>query len=321
MLSLKTENLLQNYYMEAGLWGPRPNRDDCHGAGNRPPASCAGISWVTGSRRRRYIAANTGDQEIKGKADYIISELARCQEENGGEWAGSIPEKYLDWVARGKQVWAPHYTLHKTLMGLWDMYAVRRQSAGAGDPGALGALVLTAGPGSSPREQMDNILDIETGGMLEVWANLYGVTGEKEHYELIQRYDRRRLFDPLLAGKDVLTNMHMNTTIPEVQGAARAWEVTGEERWRADRRCLLAHGRDRARLLRHRRADQRRDLVAARRAVRRAWAFRTQEHCTVYNMMRLAEYLLRWTGDPAMPITGSATCGTASWRSSTRIPA
>ena len=29
------------------------------------------------------------------------------------------------------------------------------------------------------------------------------------------------------------------------------------------------------------------------------WALRTQEHCTVYNMMRLAEYLLRWTGDPA----------------------
>ena len=27
--------------------------------------------------------------------------------------------------------------------------------------------------------------------------------------------------------------------------------------------------------------------------------FRTQEHCTVYNMMRLADYLLRWTGDPA----------------------
>ena len=26
--------------------------------------------------------------------------------------------------------------------------------------------------------------------------------------------------------------MHMNTTIPEIHGAARAWEVTGEDRWR-----------------------------------------------------------------------------------------
>ena len=35
------------------------------------------------------------------------------------------------------------------------------------------------------RDQFDDILDVETGGMLEVWADLYGVTGEKGHYELI----------------------------------------------------------------------------------------------------------------------------------------
>ncbi len=132
---------------------------------------------------------------------------------------------------RGKPVWAPHYTLHKTLMGLWDMYAV------GGNAQALEILVKWARwfhrwSGQFSHEQMDQILEAETGGMLEVWANLYGLTGEREHYELIQRYDRRRLFDPLLAGEDVLTNMHMNTTIPEVQGAARAWEVTGEPRWR-----------------------------------------------------------------------------------------
>ena len=32
MLALKTENLLQNFYMEAGLWGPR-NRVDDHSLG------------------------------------------------------------------------------------------------------------------------------------------------------------------------------------------------------------------------------------------------------------------------------------------------
>ena len=119
------------------------------------------------------MIANNGDQEIKGKADHIVSELARCQKENGGEWAGSIPPKYLDWVARGKHVWAPHYTLHKTLMGLWDMYAV------AGNQQALEILVKWARwfyrwSGQFTREQMDDILDVETGGMLEVWANLYG---------------------------------------------------------------------------------------------------------------------------------------------------
>ena len=29
--------------------------------------------------------------------------------------------------------------------------------------------------------------------------------------------------------KDVLTNMHANTTIPEVLGCAKAYEVTGEK--------------------------------------------------------------------------------------------
>ena len=86
--------------------------------------------------------------------------------------------------------------------------------------------------GSSARDQFDDILDVETGGMLEVWADLYGVTGREEHLDLVNRYDRPHLFDPLLAGQDVLTNQHANTTIPEIQGAARAWEVTGDERWR-----------------------------------------------------------------------------------------
>ena len=63
----------------------------------------------------------TGDLQIKAKADAIVSELARCQVENGGEWVGPIPEKYLYWIARGKSVWAPQYTMHKVIMGLLDM--------------------------------------------------------------------------------------------------------------------------------------------------------------------------------------------------------
>ena len=297
MLSLKTENLLQNFYMEAGLWSPASKTEDIHWGWEAPTCQLRGHflgHWLSAAAS---LAANTGDQEIKGKADYIISELARCQQENGGEWAGSIPEKYLDWLVRGKRVWAPHYTLHKTLMGLWDMYAV------GGNSQSLDILIKWARwfyrwSGQFSLEQMDEILDVETGGMLEVWANLYGLTGEREHAVLMQRYDRRRLFDALLAGKDVFTNMHMNTTIPEVQGAARAWEVTGEERWREIVEAYWRLG-----------VTQRGYYVTGGQTNGEVWSppdqlsarlgFRTQEHCTVYNMMRLAEYLYRWTGDPA----------------------
>ena len=114
----------------------------------------------------------------------------------------------------------------------------------------------------------------------------------------MHRYDRRRLFDPLIAGEDVLTNMHANTTIPEIHGAARAWEVTGEERWRrvveaywrsavVDRGYYCTGGQTNA------------EIWSPPMQLSARLGDKTQEHCVVFNMMRLAEYLLRWTGDAA----------------------
>jgi DUF1680 family protein len=150
--------------------------------------------------------------------------------------------------------------------------------------------------GQFSREQMDDILDVETGGMLEAWADLYGATGREEHLDLVRRYDRRRLFDRLLAGEDALTNQHANTTIPEAHGAARAWEVTGERRWRdialaywdqaVTKRGYFATG-----------GQNCGEFWTAPNELSARLGDKTQEHCTVYNMMRLAEYLLRWTGD------------------------
>jgi len=295
LMALRSDNLLQNHYMEAGLWGPRTRLEDYHWGWESPTCQLRGHflgHWLSAAAR---ICASTGDAEVKGKADWIVAELARCQEENGGEWVGSIPEKYLDWVARGKPVWAPHYTLHKTLMGLYDMAAY------AGNEQALDVMAKWAKwfhrwTGQFSRGQMDDVLDVETGGMLEAWANLYSVTGKQEHLDLIYRYDRPRLFDRLLAGEDPLTNRHANTTIPEAHGAARAYEVTGEARWRkiveAYWRCAVT---------------ARGAFCTGGQTTGEIWtppfefAARlgdtNQEHCVVYNMMRLADYLLRWTGD------------------------
>ena len=45
---------------------------------------------------------------------------------------------------------------------------------------------------------MDDILDFETGGMLEIWVQLYAITGKDKYAALMERYYRGRLFDPLL---------------------------------------------------------------------------------------------------------------------------
>ena len=67
--------------------------------------------------------------------------------------------------------------------------------------------------------------------MLEIWVILYRITKDEMFRTLMDCYYRKSLFDGLLAGKDVLTNMHANTTIPEILGAAAAYEVTGEQRY------------------------------------------------------------------------------------------
>jgi hypothetical protein len=295
VLSLQSRNLLQNHYLEAGLWAPMGKPEDAHWGWESPTCQIRGEflgHWLSAAA---HIYASTGDQEIKGKADYIVSEVRRCQQENGGEWAGPIPEKYMDWLARGKTVHAPHCTVHRNMMGLYDMYSL------AGNQQALEILVRWARWFSrwTPQfsdDQFDNILDVETGGMLEAWADLYGVSGEKEHYELIKRYYRRRLFDPLLAGKDVLTNMHANTTIPEIHGAARAWEVTGEDRWRevveAYWRCAVV---DRGYFCTGGQTNG--EFWTPPQQLSTRLGDKNQEHCTVYHMMRLADYLLRWTGE------------------------
>lgn len=150
--------------------------------------------------------------------------------------------------------------------------------------------------GKFTREKFNEILDVETGGMLEMWAELYGITGESFIKELIDRYYRTNLFDPLLDGKDVLTNMHANTTIPEVMGAARAYEVTGDKKWfdiivaywnmAVTERGTYATG-----------GQTCGEIWSPPNALSARLGDKNQEHCTVYNMMRLAEFLFRHTGE------------------------
>lgn len=295
LLELTNENLLLPYTAEAGLYKTSELPKNIHGGWESPLCELRGHflgHWLSAAAMH-YEA--TGDRMIKAKADDIIDELALCQEENGGQWAASIPMKYLYRIADGKAVWAPQYTVHKTFMGLLDMYEL------AGNEKALEIAVSFGAwfyewSGKYTREHFQKILDVETGGMLEIWAILYGITGKQMFRELMDRYYREGLFDGLLAGRDVLTNMHANTTIPEILGAAACYEVTGDEKyfdivkayWKqgvTDRGCYATGGQTCGEIW-----SPRQDL-----AVR--LGDKNQEHCTVYNMMRLADFLFRHTGE------------------------
>lgn len=152
--------------------------------------------------------------------------------------------------------------------------------------------------------------------MLEAWADLYGITGEEQHLDLIHCYERPRLFDRLLAEEDPLTLHHANTPIPEIHGAARAYEVTGDERCRrivkAYWKCVVT---------------QRGVFLTGGQTVEEVWTspFKmaaylgesNQEHCVVYNMIRLATTSSPGQATCSTAITSSATCTTGYSPSST----
>jgi DUF1680 family protein len=118
VLSLKTANLPENHYLEADLWAPMGKPADAHWGWESPTYQIRGEflgHWLSASA---HMYATTGDQELKGEAAFIASEVARCQQENGGEWAGAIPERYVHWPARRNSAWVPQCTVHRNMMGL-----------------------------------------------------------------------------------------------------------------------------------------------------------------------------------------------------------
>ncbi|MDM7926026.1 MAG: glycoside hydrolase family 127 protein [bacterium] len=303
LMSLDSRNLLQNHLAEAGMLslilGPdgKDNGRTIHTGWESPTCQLRGHflgHWLSAAA---HLIVSTGDPEVKARADAVIEELGRIQARNGGRWVGSIPEKYLYQIQEGKSLWAPQYTLHKTLMGLVDMavYGGNKQALEIAENFAGWFYDWTR---DIPREKMNDILDVETGGMLEIWAELLDRTGGSRYRELLETYYRARLFDRLIAGEDPLTNRHANTTIPEAIGAARAYEVTGDVKWRrvAEAYWKMA-------------VTHRGTFCTGGQTDGEIWtppfefsarlSEKNQEHCTVYNMMRLADFILRWTGDPA----------------------
>ena len=232
LLSLDPDRLLHNFRVNIGL----PSSAKPLGGWEEPNCELRGHSLGHYLSALSLMYASTGGAEFKRRADYIVAELAKCQDASpsAGFHAGylsAFPESLIDRVEQGQRVWAPWYTLHKIMAGLLDA------NQHCGNAQALDVLTKMANwvkfrVDRLTPEQMQKSLDTEHGGMNEVLANLYAVTGDTNYLQVAEAFNHQKVFAPLALGEDRLNGLHANTQIPKMIGSVREYELTGDARYR-----------------------------------------------------------------------------------------
>jgi hypothetical protein len=223
---LPNDRLMHSFRLTAG----KPSKAEPLGGWEAPDCELRG--HLAGGHYLSACAlmyASTGDESLRVKAEALVGALSECQQKNG--YLGAYPEDFYDRLKKHEPVWAPFYTYHKIVAGHLDMYVH------CGSETALNTATRMADwaikwiePLSD--EELDKVQRTEHGGMNEVLFNLYAITGEKKYLDGGLRFEHKRFFEPLAAHQDKLAGLHSNTNIPKVVGAARGYELTGDERYK-----------------------------------------------------------------------------------------
>lgn len=292
LLTLPPDRLLHTFRLTAGQSSNAEplggwEKPDCelrgHFAGGHYLSACA------------LAHAATGDDEIKSKANTVVAELAKCQEALKSGYLSAFPEEEFDRLREERRVWAPFYTYHKIMAGLLDMYIY------CGNEQALDVVEKMAGwvghwSESISDPHMQRILQTEYGGMMEILCNMYAVTGKRQYLHLAGRFEKKMFFDPLAEHRDELKGIHANTHIPQVIGAARLYELTGNPRYQeiasyfwdevVHERTYCTGGTSNEEYWR----------TAPGKLAEELGEY-TEECCCAYNMLKLTRHVFGWTGD------------------------
>lgn len=235
LMGLNPDRLLAPYMKEAGL---KPKAE------NYPNWENTGLDGHIGGHylsALSYMYASTGNEEIGKRLDYFLSELKRCQNASGNGYLCGVPDGKTIWneIKEGKinanpfglnDRWVPLYNIHKTYAGLRDAYLVAGKEEAKGMLVALTDWMMDIVSGLTD-EQIQDMLRSEHGGLNEVFADVYAITGDEKYLELAKRFSHRFILDPLVEKKDMLTGNHANTQIPKVIGFKRIADLDGNQEW------------------------------------------------------------------------------------------
>ena len=301
LLKLEPDRLLHNFRAQAGL---------------EPKAAVYG-GWesdsIAGHTLGHYLTAcslmvsQTGDSECKRRVEYIVAELALCQQRSSDGYLGGFTRRRGDVMEPGKNAfeevrrgeirstgfdlngaWSPLYNWHKLFAGLLDAdehCQVRRAIAVAEQLGAYIESVFAALNDS----QAETVLGCEYGGLNESFAQLYARTRNERWLKLATRLYDHKVLDPLTAGIDSLANIHANTQVPKLIGLARLYELTGEPRFAKASQFFWDTVTSEYSYVIGGNAD--REYFQAPRSISKHITEQTCESCNSYNMLKLTRHL------------------------------
>jgi DUF1680 family protein len=235
LLDMNADRLLAPYLKEAGL---QPKAE------NYPNWENTGLDGHIGGHYVSALAlmyASTGDLAIKKKLDYMIDELEICQNESGNGYLCGVPNGKQIWkeIAKGNinansfglnNRWVPLYNIHKTYAGLRDAYYYTKSEKAKKMLIKLTDWMSNEVSGLSD-EQIQEMLRSEHGGLNEIFADVYEITGNKKYLDLAHKFSHRVILEPLLEKQDKLTGIHANTQIPKVIGFKKIAEVEHNQKW------------------------------------------------------------------------------------------
>lgn len=233
LLTIEPKRLLHRFYLNAGL----PTQGDVYGGWES--------DGLSGHTLGHYLSAcammhtSTGNAEFKQRVDFIVDELRKCQQARKSGYVGAIPkEDSIFWKVQHGIIkssgfdlnsgWSPWYTVHKVMAGLTDAYIYTENKKALSVVQKMADWVEVILKDLTD-EQLEEMRKCEYGGMADVLAHIYEITGNKKYLDLSYKFHDHFVLDELAKKTDPMPGKHSNTNVPKAIGAARQYLLTGNE--------------------------------------------------------------------------------------------
>ena len=234
LMRLQPDRMLHNFRVNAGLKPKAPVYGGWESEAAWDEINCHGHTLGHYLSACALAYRSTKDARYKQRIDYIAGELAACQQAAGSGLVCAFPKGAALVAAhlRGDKITGvPWYTLHKVYAGLRDGALLADSAPSRAVLVRLADWGVVATKPLSDAE-FETMLETEHGGMNEIYADLFFMTGNAEYRTLAERFSQKAILTPLARGRDHLDGLHANTQVPKIVGFQRVYEMTGDAKYR-----------------------------------------------------------------------------------------